>query len=334
MSEEKQDKSCNYGFSAEMGGAVMSVDMAEMDFFLACGVDRAVSLVSGLFSAHVDGWSVERYAKLNVAPSSKWAFFTNHLWGGGFHVSVGVWQKFDKEDKRWLVLPYLRLRFNPNKHRNDRLYVGFRSLLSEYSLDGQLVKYDLALDFPVPKSAITVHSRKERGLYKGTLYFGQRNLHGRLKVYDKGKEQGLDTPLTRVEWTFRTDRKRVFDDVYVLTGDRLTDYQSLPKQTRNVISLLLHLVSCKEDIAPHLDDLDRRMRKKIEPYVVGTGIQLSVSEVLADSLIDALSRDFNVTWAFDFVKLGFSEAGFVSGSTVSEDQEAEEMPPEQLELPF
>lgn len=332
VSEPKKENSCNYGFFAKDGDALVSLDMVEMDFFMSTSVESTVKDVISLFEEVLPDWNLEHYTKLNVPASSKWAFFTNHLWGGGFHVSVGAWQKYDKEDKFWIVLPYMRLRFNPNKHKGDALYRGFRSLVSESSLDGQLVKYDIAFDFATALSSVIVHSRKERGLYKGTLYYGQRNMHGRLKVYDKGKELGLQTPLTRVEWTFRTDRKRVFDDVFVLSGERLQVVDALSRTCRNYVNMLLCLLSHGESLEPFLSSVDFRTRKKIEPYVVGTGIQLRVSEPLVDSILDSFSREFNVTWAFNFVKLAFSPDGFKSRSDSESLDEEKELSYDQLAL--
>ncbi|EOJ4528197.1 hypothetical protein ACKKL3_004419, partial [Shigella flexneri] len=97
----------------------------------------------------------------------------------------------------------MRFKINPNKHIGSPAVQVVLDFIREWCTDGYLVRWDYAIDVPVKiADVMVIGSRKEKGLYKGTRYYGQRHKHGYLKVYDKQREQGLDDVLTRIEYTF------------------------------------------------------------------------------------------------------------------------------------
>lgn len=102
----------------------------------------------------------------------------------------------------------IRLEFNPNKVGDTPEFSRVWSCLVGCTVGRtRLVRWDLAVDFPVPlESCVLV---KDRRLYEEvrhsaadrTQYLGQRNTSGRCKLYNKQLEQGLPEPLTRIELT-------------------------------------------------------------------------------------------------------------------------------------
>lgn len=92
---------------------------------------------------------------------------------------------------------------NPNKVRKP-----LEDLLRHLLLIGcrlRLVRWDLAIDYPVDRADVRLlkDGRKyECQISRAfTEYLGQRNKPGRVKVYDKQQEAGLDRACTRVELT-------------------------------------------------------------------------------------------------------------------------------------
>lgn len=95
--------------------------------------------------------------------------------------------------------------FNPNKcEENARKFISY---LSDMGCLFELNRYDVAVDFSIDRNAVRV--LRDRRTYEyiisskggATEYLGTRNAPGRVKVYDKAGEQGLEIDLTRVELT-------------------------------------------------------------------------------------------------------------------------------------
>lgn len=105
----------------------------------------------------------------------------------------------------------MRLEYNPQKLTDD----GKTFLFSLYKYLGtcniHIRKMDLAIDLPISKEKVMIHSLSGRGenRYDGTRYYGKGN--GRLKVYDKKKEREdagyevKEKELTRVEFSYQDD---------------------------------------------------------------------------------------------------------------------------------
>lgn len=93
--------------------------------------------------------------------------------------------------------------FNPNKVGRHGMALVRRLLGAGARLE--VVRYDLAIDYAVKRDSVRIvkDGRKygceiSNGM---TEYLGQRNKPGRVKVYDKTAESGLDADVTRVELT-------------------------------------------------------------------------------------------------------------------------------------
>ena len=164
------------------------------------------------------------------------------------------------------------LEFNPNKCMDSPLFLDFLEVLRANSPIRDLVRYDMAIDIPLPLGQCKLHRegkrtyqyiQKDDGI---TEYLGQRSHSGFVKLYDKTIESDLDFPLTRLEITY--DKKELFEKVFPTV--HIVDMQSkflvddtLDSTDKALISLLR---DCP-DRAYYLSQLGRRKRKKIEPYL-------------------------------------------------------------------
>lgn len=93
------------------------------------------------------------------------------------------------------------IEYNPNKVPLQFIQDFKFFTKAEYK---EILSLDLAFDYNVPRHfAIVIKgNRSYMAIGRGdtlTEYLGYNNRHARLKVYDKAKERGLETDLTRVE---------------------------------------------------------------------------------------------------------------------------------------
>lgn len=75
----------------------------------------------------------------------------------------------------------------------------------------ELKEYDIAVDVPLQRDSffLSVRNGRKYGLIQNsatdkTEYSGVRHTNGFAKLYNKQLEQKLDSPLTRIEFTFTT----------------------------------------------------------------------------------------------------------------------------------
>lgn len=174
------------------------------------------------------------------------------------------------------------LEFNPNKCMDSPLFLDFLEVLRANSPIRDLVRYDMAIDIPLPRRQCKLYRegkrtyqyvQKDDGI---TEYLGQRSHNGFVKLYDKTIESDLDYPLTRLEITY--DKKELFEKVFptvhiqdtqmsLMMTDELTESQKV----------LVGLLRECDDRAFHLSGLSYRMRKKIEPYLADRVLSLDKS---------------------------------------------------------
>ena len=199
--------------------------------------------------------------------------------------------------------------FFKSRHRKaliDLYYLSSHSVTADSASN----EYDLAVDVPVRIEHVQVESRKKRAEVRGTLYFGSRNKHGHLRVYDKaselsGRGSAVDVPeLTRLEWTFVDGEPITFDQVGLRFFDSFhSGYGTLSQNARMVADLTAMLMEKGvkwNEIRPFLN---RCTREKVEPAVSGAYVRLCVSTetvyALVDRYCDALMvsyRDENCNW--------------------------------------
>ena len=236
------------------------------------------------------GWE-----KLNCSASSKYSWYQNTVHINSIHISFGKYSEFDKVKRSWNVLPVLRLEVNPNKHYCEPVFQAILLWIKKNCTDGSLTKYDYAIDIPHKLGAVKVYSsRKEPGLYKGTIYRGQRSQHGFMKIYDKSKEQGLDNPLTRIEHTLDTRRPVSLEKICIIgSAKKECDISVLSKVNQCIVALCLTLQAFGEDFEPYIADLNYRKREKINSYLYDGVYKLEYDMEIIRTLIEKVNVLFN-----------------------------------------
>lgn len=252
----------------------------------------ANDLISIRENCNCDGWE-----KLNCSACSKYSWYQNVIHIGSIHISFGKMQSFDKVSRSWTILPLLRLEVNPNKHFNTKEFIEIMKWIRQNCTSGTLTKYDYAIDIPYNINSVKVYnSRKEAGLYKGTIYRGQRSQHGFLKIYDKAKEQKeLSEPLTRIEHTLYTDKEHLsLEKIIILQSKNSTlNPNELDNLNYCIVSLCLVLQANNIDFEPYISKLNYRRRKRIEPYLYGNTMELEYDTSILDTLIAKVNELFN-----------------------------------------
>jgi hypothetical protein len=273
-------------------GYIHSVDMVIVDYYLKCNYSLATDkLLEGL--SQVDGFDSDKNASLGNYPNFKYMFYVDMIWFNGMVLYFGKYASYDKVNKSWTKLDMMRFKINPNKHMDSPALRIVLDFIREWCADGYLVRWDYAIDVPVAiADVMIIGSRKEKGLYKGTRYYGQRHKHGYLKVYDKQKEQGLDSVLTRLEYTFEVGLPYSWDNIVIRAPVAYSDGDSsLSGQARLYLDMLMDIKALGGEIEAYLERLNYRTYKKIEPFLF-EGKQLRLNECIIDKLLSVISDIF------------------------------------------
>lgn len=193
---------------------------------------------------------------------------------GESSVSIAVgFNGFGSSDER--LRGYIE--FNPNKCFPE-WKKEFLDVLS-WCCKVEVARMDLAIDFPVDR--LNCSLVKDGRLYEYqqkseddfTEYLGRRNTCGRVKLYNKSKEQKLSYPLSRLEITTECDLKEfqkhvpevILSDVQQIDLEH-ADVSELSQNERVYLSLLNRL-PLSERVAT-LKKFTYRHRRKIEKYVL------------------------------------------------------------------
>jgi len=183
----------------------------------------------------------------------------------------------------------VRLEFNPNKvYEEDNLIDDIIRLLNALKPSDVAVKrLDYAIDIPVPlEDVVVLQSRKDKRCYKGTVYLGKRMTHNAIKIYDKQKEQNLDTPLTRFEITCKANHKIKFDNVIISEGEKMEPFEGKEANptTRTLVKMCLALKEAGYDYDEFIKSLPYRRRREVIYYVEGIGQTLVFDDALFEEL--------------------------------------------------
>ena len=292
-------------------GYTHSIDMVIVDYMLTCKYQTFEKKLLEILSGH------DVKSSLGNVPNFKYQYYVDMIWCEGFVFYLGKYSvqfvSSDQKEKKWVEIDSLRIRVNPNKRAHTELMQKVLDLVKEYCVEGSLVRYDYAIDIPVPiDDILVINSRKEKGLYRGTRYFGRRHQHGYLKIYDKAKEQKESEELTRLEYTYKHGEIPSWDNIVVRNVSVARDgVFKLPKQSMLYLDMLLEIKALGGQIEPYLERLNYRTMKQIEPYLF-SGVQLDLENEIIDSLVSNICDSFiitdnddNVNSDDDFVQAGW-----------------------------
>jgi hypothetical protein len=256
------------------------------------------------------------YERLDCLPSTHYQFYNNHIHvDDGVYIEIGKWHMYDKVTKEHNLLPYMKLEVNLNKHHDKAVMDKIRDFIADETAEGDLRRYDFAVDIPAKMENVKIFkSRKEKGLYKGTVYRGQRNKHGYTKIYDKQVEQGLSDPLTRVEYTFATDKQRTYEDIYVFTAvknEQNIDDLDVRPSVKSFVKMVNILNMLGYETEEYMDSLNYRTRLKVEPYVTGCYSKVDYDEQLLDQLLGDVKHFLLIDESRQSCRITTDDDGFV-----------------------
>ena len=284
-------------------GNVVSIDNLVMEWKYVGKEKELRKLFLDAFMELVPEWDWAKGCRLDAPTAGKYSWFKNSVWGDGIFLR---WDKFRTLSKAVETRSIVQLEVNPNKHWNKPILKRLREILREKCVEGNLRKYDFAVDVPARLEHISIMSRKKQSTVKGTMYFGARNKHGHLRVYDKKSEvngRGSDVDsdeLTRLEWTFVDGDPIVFDEIGIRFFDSFKHgYGELSNNVKMVADLASMLIEKGVDWEEIRPFLNRATRKKVEPAVNGTHIRLCVSTTLVIQLLDRYAREFMIAYRDD-----------------------------------
>lgn len=283
-----------YNSIVDKDGYVHSIDNVVITWYLKCSVDLAIKKIRELKDEY---GSNNYWERLNCSACQKWAWYQNHIHvEDGIYLSLGKYNEYDRCEKKWYTFPLMKLEVNPNKHYDKPIYQGIVKFVREWCASGCMNKHDYAIDVPFEPDRVKVYgSRKEPGLHKGTRYWGQRNKHGYLKIYDKQKESGLESCLTRIEHTLYNNKPVSFENVYITKFEGVeADLSELDTVNESIVKMLLSLKRYGEDYEEYIKGYNYRRRKKIEPFLTGRSERLGYDENIHKQLLENIYKVFDL----------------------------------------
>ena len=298
-------------------GYVHSIDNLIMTYYVEnLGTKCIDRLIKDLQSIHDKHPGLDYWEKFDINPCRKYSFYQHavHM-DEGIYILLGHYVDYDKDTKKANIFPMLRMELNPNKHATKAVLKDVMELVNKNCYDGVLTKYDYAVDVPFTPDYVAVFgSNKEKGLFKGTRYFGQRNKNGYCRIYDKQEEQKLDSPLTRIEHvvsTTKTTKKLSFEKVYIKSDCESSE--KLSKTDAVIVELCNMLKANNLDFEDTLNKLDRRKKKTIMEHLQGNGYKLLEYDIkIHEELLELVYKEFGVKEILEDKKeLKINEDGFL-----------------------
>ena len=283
----------------DSAGYTYSIDNVVLEYIIKYHTDFT-SFLHDLVEKH--DLKTEYWERLNCPYCSKYQFYNNHYHVcNGIYMMVGRYSTKSDISGTWDTYPIVKLEINPNKHAKKPIFNDLLQFLKDNTGDCTLKRYDFCVDIPKKLKEIEVFgSKKEKGLYKGTRYFGQRNKDGHLKIYDKAKEQGLDGDLSRIEYTLVDDKGKKskqglnLQNIFILS-DKKNENIKVNSTYKAIIKLYSLCLASGIDCDNILYDLDRRTRKTIEENMTGFMYKpLEIDISLHDDLLKQIKDIFGV----------------------------------------
>ena len=244
-------------------GFKYSLDMLRLDLDFDLNASKVIKWLMAL-DTYSDVFHFQYYHSLK--PYTYKHLFNISVDDFSFVVGLGFVGFDNKENKHGFI------EFNPNKLENSYDFRNFRTTLFNYCDSVKLVRYDLAIDLPFPRSSVKL-VRNSKKLYSYlikdtgvTEYSGRRSNAGFIKLYDKTIESDLSYPLTRLEITLDSSSQLedffpevwIYDQQYkLLLDDSLSSTQKV----------LVRLIREADIPSRFLKDLNPCTYQKIKPFL-------------------------------------------------------------------
>lgn len=285
-----------YLFLKDCLNNIYSIDNLVIEYNLYCNVDTLINVIQDSKTDSMNYWE-----KLNCSKCSRYSYYSNIIhFDDGIYIRIGKYSIYDDIKKKYHILPILSVELNPNKHYQKDSFSIILNIIKQYCVSGRLVKYDFAIDFPIPLNDIQVFSsRKEKGLCKGTRYYGQRNKNGYCKIYDKKKELKLDgfENLTRVEHTCSSLSPLSLECLSIADSNFFSNIDSLSASRRALVQALTRLKDNNIDYDDIIYSMDRMTRSRLMPYLSGNNYKFYEYEL---NLLDDLLLQYSNIFKFNY----------------------------------
>ena len=181
-------------------GFTLSIDMVTIDYSISSSAarDELAKILDNLpllYAVEVRHWSSLRIGTFRENFVLKFQDQTSFWLGVGLNAHKPLWGRS-------------RIEFNPNKVANHKVFLELLGWFNIHSLrmNSIIKRFDLAIDIPFGRQSVRL--LKDRRVYterrhgqEWTEYLGKSSTVGRVKLYNKTVEAGLNYPLTRLELT-------------------------------------------------------------------------------------------------------------------------------------
>ena len=244
-------------------GQIYSLDMIRLNLVFMDKVQEFVTWLSriGITADNLDivHWlSVREFSYRNM-----FRIITNEY---SFAMAIGFNGNSESKNNGWIE-------FNPNKCKGE-FFDKFIMMLKDYTSTRKVSRYDLAIDIPIPRYLVRIHKDQRNYQYiksqsSETEYLGRRNNVGFVKLYDKKAESELDYDLTRLEITCELGNIN-FPTVKILPLQEKFEFGQISTTDKVLIRLLKEV----DNPVMFLQGLKYEKRKKIEPYLCESTVQL------------------------------------------------------------
>lgn len=274
---------------------IHSIDNLIMTYYLTINIKNAISYLNFKGSLRGSYWQ-----RLNCNRCSRYSYYQNHIhYDDGIYIKIGHYDVYLEEKKKYEILPIINFEINPNKHFKKDSFKEIMDFIKLYCKCGTLDKYDYAIDMDIPISSIKLFdSRKEAGLYKGTIYRGQRNKNGYLKIYNKAKELKLDDniTITRVEHTCCKRDNLSLENLYIVDRNISADLSALASCRRALVECIYRLRENGLDYEDIVNSMDKSAKSRLVPFLYGGYQKYEYDLTILDKLLEHVSSVFKLDY--------------------------------------
>ena len=252
----------------------LSIDNVVLDASVS-GPNKAEMLMNSVNKLHLALESVDVVHWNGTKPGTFREQFTIRMNNGtSFWLGVGLNGKAAQGNR-------CRMEFNPNKVAGSPIFWTALDLFRENTRDvlRHVNRFDLAIDLPVDRQRCflikdsRMYSERRHG-QEYTQYLGAKSSHvGRVKLYNKTLEAGLNYPLTRLELTLNPHEPYEdvrFPTVYTINTTEIGDEMKVTDTERFILGALLQGYGS-------LNDLGRKTRIKMQMLMKDCVTQVEIA---------------------------------------------------------